>query len=272
MRFDYTSTNSLLSTAAPTLNAWNHVAATVSQGRFASLYLNGNLVGSYQYASEASELTAAITLGRWTTSSPYTFAGREDEIKFFGRTLSADEVLELYAMPAPVAPTLTAFKINDGNAQRSMVNTLTVQFDQPVTLDDGAISLALRGGAATTPTITTADNLTFTLSFSAAAAIGGSLPDGIYDLTVNAAKVHNSLMPSLTMVGGNQTFTFHRLYGDYNGNKTVNSVDYTGFQTAFNQSTGSSAIPLVLRLQQQRRINSYDYAQFKNRLGITYSY
>jgi hypothetical protein len=128
------------------------------------------------------------------------------------------------------APTVSSFTINDGNPQRSMITSLTVVFSEPVTLATGAITLGLRptGGGADMPetfTLTnpSGDGETYVLTFTDPSFIGGSLPDGVYDLTMHAALVTNA--DDATLSGGDQTDSFYRLYGDYFGTGSVGFAD-----------------------------------------------
>jgi autotransporter-associated beta strand protein len=142
------------------------------------------------------------------------------------------------------APVVSAFQVNDGNAQRSMVDSLTVTFDEPVNLSSSAFQL--------TQTATTAGLLPETMGFALASENGGttyvlsfpqssfsgdvgnSLPNGTYELTVVA--------PNVTDDGGGAMqydayFNFDRLFGDFDGSGTVDSSS----QNLFNQSYGTAA-------------------------------
>ncbi|EQD30485.1 hypothetical protein B2A_14103, partial [mine drainage metagenome] len=65
----------------------------------------------------------------------------------------------------PVAA-VSSFTVNDGSAQRSMVTSVTVTFNQAVTLQTGAITLGLNGGGsiATIVTNPSGDNTTFLIT------------------------------------------------------------------------------------------------------------
>jgi hypothetical protein len=127
-------------------------------------------------------------------------------------------------------PAVNNFIINDGAAQRSMVDSVTVVFNQPVTLAAGAITLAQ---LTTTPGVTTpvaftlsnptGDSRTYVLTFNAPNDLGGSLPNGSYTLTVHSLLVQSTV--GSTSAGSDQTYTFHRLFGDYYGTGTVNFAD-----------------------------------------------
>ena len=63
----------------------------------------------------------------------------------------------------------------------------------------------------------TSDNVTWIVTFvgNTDAGVDGfnSLKDGVYDLNIDAAKVHPVGAPGVTMAA-NRTTTFHRLFGD----------------------------------------------------------
>jgi hypothetical protein len=131
---------------------------------------------------------------------------------------------------AALAAAVQSIRVNDGDAQRTTVTGLTVTFDRAVGLDAGAVVLAGRNGAGAGVTAAAAnpsgDGRTYVLSFGGGGTTGGALPTGVYDLTVRAAGVH----PAGTPAGGagmaaDVTFTFHRLFGDINGDRAVNAGD-----------------------------------------------
>jgi hypothetical protein len=84
--------------------------------------------------------------------------------------------------------------INDGSAQRSMVNRITATFSGAVVLDPGAIELRRQDGSlvAAELSISLVGGKTVSvLTFAGAEFVGGSLADGNYTLTVLADHVHD---------------------------------------------------------------------------------
>jgi uncharacterized repeat protein (TIGR03803 family) len=176
----------------------------------------------------------------------------------------------VFELPSGEAPVISSFAVNSGAAQRSMVTQATVVFNQPVNLATGAISLVERATGGGTPTpITfvqsTTDNTTWNLTFPG--YTGGSLPDGIFDLTVTAADVSSVSSPTLAMTGGDQTSTFDRLFGDIDGNGVVNNADYFQFKKAFGQLAGGPNYNAAFDYDGNGVINNADYFQFKQRFG-----
>jgi uncharacterized repeat protein (TIGR03803 family) len=189
----------------------------------------------------------------------------------------------LATAPAPLRvsppPTVQAIALSDGStpagqAQRSQVRELTITFASPATLASSQVTLSLLNGTASptslsgvlgTPAAVAGGNGTQwvvpVLAGTAYTDAGGSLNDGIYTLTLSG--VSSSGLTSLT---------FHRLYGDTDGNKTVNALDYSKFKNAFGTSTGSTAYNPDLDFDNNGNINALDYAQFKKRFGTTFTY
>jgi uncharacterized repeat protein (TIGR03803 family) len=187
----------------------------------------------------------------------------------FGGTFGGGTVFELPSAATVAAPAISSFAINNGNTQRSMVSQLTVVFNEPVILNN-AVSLLQRATGGGTPTpinflINSPDGgTTWNLTFPG--YTGGSLPDGIFDLTVTASSVADSYTGTV-MSGGNQTFTFDRLFGDIDGNGVVNNADYFQFKQAYGQIASSPSYNAAFDYDANGIINNADYFQFKKRYG-----
>jgi hypothetical protein len=189
----------------------------------------------------------------------------------------------------PVAVSNAAHLVSTGfgngttlsGTQRSEVRDISLKFDHAVTLGAGAITLVSYAGNDTTgaqtdasaalgtPT-TTDGGLTWTIPVLANTAFSdatGSLKDGIYTVTVNPAKVTGG-----TLSGTNLSTTFHRLYGDIDGNKTVNSADYFKFKAAFGSTTGQANFNADFDFDGNGKINSSDYFKFKTNFGRKFTY
>jgi hypothetical protein len=166
--------------------------------------------------------------------------------------------------------------VDDGSAGRSRVTGLTVTFHRQVTLDPAAFTLARRGSpTGTTSGVTAAnpsgDGQTYVLSFDPAALQFNSLPDGVYDLTAGAAAVRDAGGGTFAQ-NADAVFTFHRLFGDSDGNKTVNTLDYARFKNAFGSSSGAAGYNADFDFDGNGTVNTLDYAQFKLRFGTLFSY
>jgi hypothetical protein len=168
--------------------------------------------------------------------------------------------------------------------QRSEVRDVSLKFSHAVTLAAGAVTLgsysgndttgALADASAALGTPTTSDGgITWTLPIIANTAFSdptGSLKDGIFKVTLHSTLVTDSLNRALS--GGDQSTTFHRLYGDIDGNKTVNSADYFSFKAAFGSSTGQASFNADFDFDGNGKINSSDYFKFKANFGRKFTY
>jgi hypothetical protein len=141
------------------------------------------------------------------------------------------------------APVALGLQVNDGNVQRSMVDSVTVTFNEAVVLSPGAITLNLlsqTGGPSTPVTnfnLNTPDGgTTWVLTFTDPSYIGGSLPDGAYEVSVAAADVTGGG----ANMAADQNFTFYRLYGDFFGNGAVSGDDFTTIVGLLGRATNSS--------------------------------
>ena len=156
------------------------------------------------------------------------------------------------------------FTINDGNAQRSMIDSLTVTFNQPVTFSTGAFTLVNQSGASI-GVRAIARNIggktVVVVEFNGATIIGGSLADGHYTFTINSALVH--LLSGGSYNGGvNQTFQFFRMFGDVNGDGKVNATDLVAFNAAMRSKEGSAQYVWYLDYDGNCQIDATDYRYF----------
>jgi uncharacterized secreted protein with C-terminal beta-propeller domain len=201
-------------------------------------------------------------------------------------------------------PTVTSFTVNGGNpaissSQRSRVVDVTVSFDQAVQLDANAIKLTLHtndvslggvaqpNGVGAIPTLkltASGDMKTWQVTFSGAGSVDvgtdgfASLKDGVYDFTIDGAKVH-PLSDSTVRMAGNSTTTVHRLYGDTGAAGTpaggtagadfeavVNSGDNLAFRDAFNKPVGGG-YQASFDFNGDGIVNSGDNLQFRSRFN-----
>lgn len=132
---------------------------------------------------------------------------------------------------APPFAALTAPpQINDGSPSRSMVTSVTVVFNQPVTLGDGAITITQQQADGSDPVVMpiavnnpSGDGATWVITFTDPMYVDGSLADGTYALTINAGAVTSTLTGQTGVQ--DQTVEFFRLYGDVSGDGAVDGTD-----------------------------------------------
>src|SRR5205823_14969406 len=131
--------------------------------------------------------------------------------------------------------------LNDGSAQRSMVNSITVTFAGAAILDPVAIELRRQDGSLVSAQVSIAllgGKTVAVLTFAGPEFVGGSLADGSYTLTVLADRVHDRWGRELDgdadgSAGGDRVFGFARLFGDSDGDGDVDQQDRDRFRSAF---------------------------------------
>jgi len=151
-------------------------------------------------------------------------------------------IAEHTATPARVA----SVAVNDGSAQRSMVNSLTVTFSTVVHFDPGAFELVRQDGGAIQLQVAEAvvdGHSVDTLNFVGAGIIGGSLADGPYTLTIHGGLVHDDFGQALDgagtgVAGSDRVDTFFRLFGDADGDGHVDLGDVLRFAGTFGKHAG----------------------------------
>ena len=204
----------------------------------------------------------------------------------------AISVVNLPELAAPV-------QIGDGTAKRSMVNQLVIEFDGPVDIDAGAFevqkreqdsngNLVLQSVTVNAPNTVALSNghTRVTLTFSGVftrpnvlGAVPSPLVDGNYQLLMNATKIRtagqavefdgdgNRQAGGNFVLGTQAVDKFFAYYGDINGDRTLNLVDYTAFRNAYGTSSENSAYRIELDYNLDGVINLPDYTQFRNRYG-----
>ncbi len=179
--------------------------------------------------------TIVVTAGALSVGTHNLFA--EYAGNAFNDDSQSTQVSQTITSPA-APPVVVATSVNGGaaytafaGAQRSRVVSLSVTFDQPVQIDTGAFGLGVHTnnmGLGSVPTNILSSSpdggTTWILSFDGNTDPTGtpptdgfqSLKDGVYDFTIDAAKVHPLGFPSVNAVSGSST-VFHRLFGDSTG-------------------------------------------------------
>jgi uncharacterized protein (TIGR03118 family) len=177
----------------------------------------------------------------------------------------------------------------DGTAQRSMVTQVRVAFDQHVVLPANAADafrLFRQGDGAAVTLSAAVDDIgagtVVTLSF-----IGGavdpsflnnpSLADGRYTLTVLSGQVGgtngaldgdgNGAGGDNLVLAGNPANGLFRLFGDVNGDGSVNGTDFAFFRLVFGSTTFPNLSPFDFNADGD--VNGADFAQFRTRFGGT---
>jgi hypothetical protein len=174
---------------------------------------------------------------------------------------------DIHVMAVPAAPQALPFIINDGNAQRSKINAVTIRFDHPVQYNAAMVTLVRRITPLTGVVVdinpkTMAQD--FTLTFSGSAVIGGSLPDGVYDLSVDKASIVDEFGQSLI---ASRTEAFHRLFGDSDGDKDVDNYDLGLMRLCANKMPTTIGYKWYFDFDGVLGIRSDDWLQATARVG-----
>ncbi|MEM6470045.1 MAG: choice-of-anchor Q domain-containing protein, partial [Planctomycetota bacterium] len=131
-----------------------------------------------------------------------------------------------------IAPQVESIAYEDGSAQRSIIRSITVNFDSDVIIDSGAFVLTTKSGTnipLNAPAISLVDGKTQALlTFAAGANVdaSGSLIDGNYRLNVLSDKIRDRAGNAFDgdrdgTAGGDVVDSFFRLYGDSDGDRDV---------------------------------------------------
>lgn len=223
-------------------------------------------------------------------------------------TFSADSLsfnapmqsVSLFVIPPP-PPSVGSISVNDGATQRSAVTSVTVPFSGAVTFagsPTAAFRLTRTGPGGTTGQVTvavdlsastasqTVARLTFSGPFTETTPAGqaASLVDGVYSLTVLSNQVHDAAGQALdgnhNGVAGDDYVSapdsaagtgphLYRLFGDTDGNGTVDLLDLGQFRSTFNVSTGSATFLNYLDANGDGTIDLLDLGQFRNRFNVS---
>ncbi|MDB5327679.1 MAG: glycoside hydrolase, partial [Phycisphaerales bacterium] len=97
----------------------------------------------------------------------------------------------------------------------------------------------------------------------------GSLNDGTYAVVIHPTGVHNLTSPSITMGGVDRSYSFYRLYGETNGNSTVDFNDFLSLQNAFGATSASPGFVPGLDSDTNGVIDFNDFLALQNRFGQT---
>jgi hypothetical protein len=165
--------------------------------------------------------------------------------------------------------------VNDGSAQRSMVNSVTVTFGGAAVLDPGAIELRRQDGSLVNSDVTVSvvgGKTVAVLTFAGPEFVGGSLADGSYTLTVRADRVHDRWGRELDgdgdgAPGGDRVESFFRLFGDSDGDGDVDQLDRDRFRAAFGATAADAGYLWSFDFDGDGDVDGLDNGQFNRRFG-----
>ncbi len=173
--------------------------------------------------------------------------------------------------PGPVE--VVALIVNNGEAQRSRIHTLGVQFNQDVRFDDlvGGVRVVPRGGGA--PLTLDAsrysyDPLTFILSIDVAELASA---DDQYDVQITPSTVHPAAALNFSLSQTDvardddvQTLSFFRLLADFTGDEVVDRTDQTMLLSRYRTEVGDPNYDRNFDLDLDGFIERSDYLLLRN--------
>jgi len=165
--------------------------------------------------------------------------------------------------------------VNDGAAQRSMVNSLTISFDRVVTFDPGAFGLQRENGSEVSLQVAASvvgGRSVAVLTFSGTDIIGGSLADGTYALAIRADRVRDASGRELDgdgdgIAGGDRVDAFFRLFGDSDGDRDVDWLDRDLFGSAFEKNAGDAGYLWFFDFDGDDDVDGRDNGDFNRQFG-----
>lgn len=167
---------------------------------------------------------------------------------------------------ADALPALTGFVLNDGGVQRSMVTSITVSFNRPVTFTAGAFTVKGINGAVNFLMVPIGnDSETFRISFAVQGNVGGSISDGHFRLLLDGSRFTDSLGRPLAATTTQRSF--HRLFGDLDGDTDVDTLDLAKFHPALGSHSGDPGYQWFMDYDSDGDVDQLDWGQVRSRLG-----
>ncbi len=200
---------------------------------------------------------------------------------------SGEALVDMGAWEAPIPPPFVeSIVINVGAQQRSSLKQVTVTFNTEVEIDFGAgdpfrfVHLGSGEAVVDSPVATLVDGRTvvdFTFVSGDSVNAAGSLIDGDYRLTIDASQVTADGIrldgDGDQFPGGNHLFgaesadRFFRKYGDLDGNRTVDLIDFAAFRSSFGTTAGEDGYLEPLDEDNNDAIDLLDFAAFRANFG-----
>lgn len=235
-----------------------------------------------------SSLTAALPTHAYATIGTYqaSVTVRDDDGG------SSSQAFRVTVNPAASdALRVTQVLVNGGAAQRSNVEQIAVRFNHatniPALIASGQIGQAvsvvgtvnLKGAALSLPSDRFRwDAATFTLTIDLTTdGFGGSrmtmLADDVYEVRLDASRIARSDLAGVPLSDSDGTSDgiyrsqFHRLLGDFDGDRQVTAADRTLFLAAYGTKSSDAKYDFAFDLNGDGVINLADYTLMNARIG-----
>lgn len=271
--------------SGPTALSYNYLSATSFNVSWQPPALNAGQVAGYHVTVFVGNTNAVYTVPAGSLNLPVSASAPGYVYVIWVSAFDSsglDGLASTLDVPFP-SDGLASATLSNG-VQRSEMRNITLQFNKAVALAAGAVTMGAYSGNDTTTAISDASaalgtptssdgGFTWVIPVLANTAFSdstGSLNDGIYKATLHWSLVAGA--SNTAIGGGDQSIIFHRLFGDIDGNGTVNSADFFKFKTAFGSTLGQSSFNSNFDFDQNGKINSSDYFKFKSNFGKHFSY
>jgi uncharacterized delta-60 repeat protein len=285
-----TDPDGLTSNATATITVTN-VAPVVSAGGPATLPKGGTLSRTGSFTDPGPDTwTAAVNYGDGSGTHPLALTAAKtfslNHVYTSAGTFTVTVVVSdddagtgsAGITTIVIGPTtVRSVVINDGSAQRSMVNSITVTFSGLVTLDPGAFELARQKNGPVNLSVAASvvnGQTVAVLTFSGSGIVAGSLADGNYELITHGDRIHDSLGQAIDAygdgkAGGKREDVFFRFFGDINGDRKVDSTDYAVFRGALGTHKGDRGFLSFLDFNGDGVLDNVDQTAFNQRRGTS---
>jgi hypothetical protein len=172
-------------------------------------------------------------------------------------------------------PQVSNTQVNGGATQRSRVTDISVSFSTQVsfaTTPGAAFTLTRNSdgiavGFTATANVVGGVTVVTLNAFTGSATEFGSLADGRYTLTALASQISASGQQMASDYQFGDTQGLFRMFGDVNGDQTVNGFDFGFFKNAFGTQAGDPNYLSYLDFNGDGVINGFDFGQFRTRFG-----
>jgi len=209
----------------------------------------------------------AISGGIWTNVE--TVRGAEEDANLDNNSATVQTTITV-----PPLSTVGRVVLNDGHAQRSMINSITVTISGLVTFAPGSFELLGPSNGRVSLNIATSvldrRRTLVVLTFTRPGIIGCSLAAGQYKLLIHSDRIHDAFGRTLDgdgdgRDGGDRIDKFFRLFGDSDGDGDVDDVDRDLFRSSFKKSAGDPGFLWFFDFHGDGQVGGRDNGQFNRR-------
>jgi hypothetical protein len=270
----YNATTTTLTSSSPN-NTSTYGDSVTFTATVTSLSNSGTPTGSVEFFDGSTDLgagaasTGGSNSAAWTfTTSTLTAGSHTIKARYHpsGSFPSSSATVTQVVRQAPLV--VQSVQVNDGSVQRSMVTSLTVTLNQPISsLGTCAFEIDI-GTTQLCPTDLTVSGNQAVIRFTGLPGVtAGSLADGRYTLVEHLTLIQTS---NPNYVGqGDHRDAFFRLLGDATGDGKVDATDRTLFLVAYRSRRGMPNYRWYFDVNNDGFVDSTDYYQFQQRYGTS---